>query len=124
MDTVNIMSFSHNNKEYQWALGWVLVLLMLLALTACGDGEERAYNISTNPAVEAQASALFAAMQSGDDALIVAQYNKGFFSRRSEQEWLVSMKRMLAGRGLMRSHHLRRSQADTRFCVNFYILEY
>lgn len=97
---------------------------MLLALTACGDSEDRAYNISVNPAVEAQAGALFEAMQSGEDARIVAQYNKGFFAKRSEQEWLDSMKRLAAERGPMRAYHLRRSQADTRFSGKFYILEY
>jgi hypothetical protein len=63
-------------------------------------------------------------MKSGDDAQIIAQYNKGFFAKRSEQEWLDSMKRMMAERGPMRAHHLRRSQADTRFSGKFYILEY
>lgn len=120
MGTVNIMFFSHNNKESRWLWG----LLMLLALTACGDSEDRAYNVSTNPAVEAQAAALFAAMQSGEGAQIVAQYNKGFFAKRSEQEWLDNMKAMMAERGPMRGHHLRRSQADTRFSGKFYILEY
>lgn len=100
------------------------MLFTLFALTACGDAEDRAYNVSINPAVEAQAAALFAAMQSGDDAQIVAQYNKGFFAKRSEQEWLGSMKRMMAERGPIRSYRLARSQADTRFSGKFYILEY
>ena len=103
---------------------WLCGFLVVLALAACGDEEDRAYNVSTNPAVEAQAAVLFAAMQSGDDAQIIKQYNKGFFARRSEQEWLGSMKRMTTERGTMRAHHLRRSQADTRFCGNFYNLEY
>ena len=118
------MFFPHTNKECQRVSGWVLGALILLVLTACGDGEQRAYNISTNPAVEVQAAALFTAMQSGDDAQIIAQYNKGFFAKRSEQEWLGNMKRMMAERGPMRAHHLRRSQADTRFSGKFYILEY
>lgn len=103
---------------------WMLGVTVLLALVACGDGEDRAYNVSTNPAIEAQAAELFAAMQSGDDVQIVAQYHDGFFAKRSEQEWLGSMKRMMAERGPMRAHHLRRSQADTRFSGKFYILEY
>lgn len=102
----------------------LLGIVMLLALLACGEGEERAYNVSTNPAVEAQAAALFTAMQSGDDAQIIAQYNEGFFAKRSEQEWLGNMKKIMAERGPMRGHHLRRSQADTRFSGKFYILEY
>ena len=124
MDTVNIMLFPHKNKERQWGLGWILSLLMVLMLIACSEGEDRAYNVSANPAIEELAAKLFEAMQNGDDAQIVAQYNKGFFAKRSEQEWLGSMKRMMAERGPMRAHHLRRSQADTRFSGKFYILEY
>jgi hypothetical protein len=99
-------------------------VLVLLLLSACGDGEDRAYNVSTNPAVEARARVLFEAMQSGDDAQIIKQYNKGFFAKRSSQEWLAKMKAQMAERGPMRDFILRRSQADTRFSGKFYILEY
>ena len=102
----------------------LLVVTMLLGMLACSDGEDRAYNVSTNPAVEAQAAALFTAMQSGDDAQIIAQYNKGFFAKRSEREWLDNMKTLMAERGPIRSYQLARSQADTRFSGKFYILEY
>jgi len=103
---------------------WLYSLFIVLALTACGDEGERAHNVSTNPAVEARARALFDAMQSGDDAQIIKQYNKGFFVKRSSQEWLDNMKAMMAERGPIRSFKLARSQADTRFSGKFYILEY
>ncbi len=101
-----------------------LFVLLLLALGACGGSDDRAYNVASNPAVKAQAEALFVAMQSGDDAQLVAQYNDGFFGKRSEKEWLDSIKAFMTERGPMTAYHLRRSQADTRFSGKFYILEY
>lgn len=124
MDTLKVMYLSDKNKPSRQLLNGVWGLLILLLLSACGDSEDRAYNVSANPAVEEQAAALFTAMQNGDDAQIVAQYNEGFFGRRSEQEWLGSMKALLAERGPITAFHLRRSQADTRFSGKFYILEY
>jgi len=113
------------NKS-SFSSGFLLLFLLglVLNLTACGDGEERAHNVSTNPAVEARARALFDAMQSGDDAQILKQYSKGFFAKRSPQEWLDNMKALMAERGPIRSFKLARSQADTRFSGKFYILEY
>jgi hypothetical protein len=99
-------------------------VLVLLLLTACGDGEDRAYNVSTNPAIEARAATLFEAMQRGDDEAIIKQYNKAFFAKRSPQGWLEKMKVQMKERGPMTAFYLRRSQADTRFSGKFYILEY
>ena len=108
------------NRHSQWLWG-VLIALML---TACSDGDDRAQNAALNPAVEARAAALFDAIESGDDARIIKQYSKGFFTRRSEQEWLDKIKALMAERGPMTAVHLARSQADTRFSGKFYILEY
>ena len=116
------MFLSHKSKGYQW--GRVLSLLMLLTLTACDEGEERALNVSTNPAIEALAGTLFEAIQNGDDEQVIQQYNSVFFAKRSPQQWLDNIKALIAERGPMRAHHLRRSQADTRFSGKFYILEY
>lgn len=115
-------------KTFRLSLNRILTLMFLIALvsalSACGKEEERAYNVSTNPAVEKQASALFAAMQSGDDEAIISQYNKAFFAKRSKQAWLEKIKALMAERGPIRSFKLARSQADTRFSGKFYILEY
>jgi len=100
------------------------VLLLLVLLTACGEGEERALNVSTNPAIETLAGKLFDAMQSGDDELVIKQYNSAFFAKRSPEQWLENLKALMAERGSMRAYHLRRSQADTRFSGKFYMLEY
>lgn len=103
---------------------WLWSLFIMLALTACSEGEDRAYNVSTNPAIEKRAAKLFDAMQNGDDELIIKQYYKAFFVKRSQQGWLDKMKVMMAERGPIRSYKLARSQADTRFSGKFYILEY
>ncbi|MDT8382924.1 MAG: hypothetical protein RRB22_00755 [Gammaproteobacteria bacterium] len=100
-----------------------LLLLILVGLPACDDSE-RAYNPSTNPAVEARATALFEAMKAEDYGQVVAQYYEKFFAQRSKEEWVDAMKRLLAERGPLQRHILRRSQADTRFSGKFYILEY
>ncbi len=102
----------------------MLGLLLLLTLTACGEGGERALNVSTNPAIETLAGTLFDAIQNGDNELIIKQYNHAFFAKRSSQQWLDNLKALTAERGPMRAHHLRRSQADTRFSGKFYMLEY
>lgn len=122
MSIVNIMFLSHQNKGYQWRL--TLGLLLLLALAACEKGEERALNVSTNPAVEALAGTLFDAIQSGDDELIIKQYNSAFFAQQSQKQWLDHLKTLMAERGPMRTYRLHRSQADTRFSGKFYMLEY
>jgi hypothetical protein len=102
----------------------LLVLGIMLALSACGRDEQRAQNVSTNPAVEAQAKALFEAIKSGDEQRIIKQYDEKFFANRSQREWLDKLKALMAERGPMTAYHLRRSQADTRFSGKFYILEY
>ena len=107
-----------------WHLRGLLILFAVLTLSACGEGSERAYNPFTTPAVEEKAAALFAAMKSGDDAQLIQQYNKAFFTRRPEQAWVDEVKAIMAERGPMQSHHLRKSQGDTRFSGKFYILEY
>lgn len=99
------------------------LLLSLLALVACEDGD-RAYNPTANPAVEAQAAALFEAMKAENYEQVVAQYYDKFFAKRSQAEWVDNMKRLMAERGPMQSYILRKSQADTRFSGKFYILEY
>jgi hypothetical protein len=114
----------YNIPMNKFLVSFAFSVLVLLLLVACGDGEDRAYNVSTNPAIEARARALFEAMQSGDDALIIKQYNKGFFAKRSSQQWLSKMKAQMKERGPIRSFKLARSQADTRFSGKFYILEY
>jgi hypothetical protein len=101
-----------------------VLLGVLLALSACDRDEQRAHNVSTNPAVEAQAKALFEAIESGDEQRIVKQYDEKFFANQSPQEWLAKLKALMAERGPMTGYHLRRSQADTRFSGKFYILEY
>jgi len=116
------MFLSHKSKGYRW--GRVFSLLMLLTLTACDEGEERALNVSTNPAIEVLAGQLFDAIQSGDDEQIIKQYNDAFFAKRSPKQWLDNIKALKAERGPMRAYHLRRSQADTRFSGKFYMLEY
>ncbi len=114
------MFLSQKNNGSRWLCG----ALMLLALSACGDGKQRAMNVATNPTVQARAEALFAAIRSGDDELITQQYNEVFFVQRSKEDWLKSLKALLAERGPMTGYRLRRSQADTRFSGKFYILEY
>jgi hypothetical protein len=101
-----------------------LVVTVLLALTACGEGEDRALNVSANSIVESRAVALLAAMRSGDEERITKQYSSAFFEKRSRQEWLNKMKALMAERGPMTAYRLRRAQADTRFSGKFYILEY
>ena len=122
MSTVNIMFLLHKNERYRWSLA--LVLLLLLTLTACDEGEKRSLNVSTNPAIEALSGTLFDAIQNGDDELVIKQYNSAFFTQRSPEQWLENLKTLMAERGPMRAHHLRRSQADTRFSGKFYMLEY
>jgi len=100
-----------------------LLLLSLLGLVACDDGD-RAYNPTANPAVEAQAAALFEAMQAENYEQVTSLYYDKFFAKRSSTEWVDNMKRLMVERGPMQSHILRRSQADTRFSGKFYILEY
>lgn len=103
---------------------WLLLgILVLQGLVACDDGG-RAYNATANPAVEAQAAALFEAMKAENYEQVVAQYDKKFFAKRSPTEWVDNMKRLMAERGPMQRYILRRSQADTRFSGKFYILEY
>ncbi len=117
------MFLSHINKEYRWRP--LFSLLMLLTLTACGEGGgERTLNVSTNPAIEALAGKLFDAIQKGNDEEIIQQYNEVFFAKRSPKQWLDNIKALIAERGPMRAYHLRRSQADTRFSGKFYMLEY
>ncbi len=115
------MFLSHKSKGYRWDR--VFSLLMLLTLSACGEGE-RALNVSTNPAIEALAGTLFDAMQNGDDEQIIQQYDEVFFSKRSPKQWLDNIQALTADRGPMQAYHLRRSQADTRFSGKFYMLEY
>lgn len=103
---------------------WLWSFFIVLTLTACSEGDDRAYNVSTNPAIEKRAAKLFDAMQSGDDEQIIKQYYKAFFAKRPPQVWLEQMKVMMAERGPIRSYKLARSQADTRFSGKFYILEY
>lgn len=105
-------------------VAWLAVLGVMLALSACGQDEQRAHNISTNPVVEAQAKALFEAIESGDEQRIIKQYDEKFFANQSPQAWLAKLKALMAERGPMMAYHLRRSQADTRFSGKFYILEY
>lgn len=111
-------------KSNGFRRGRVFSLLMFLILTACGEGGERALNVSTNPAIEKLASELFDAMQSGNDEQIIKQYNKVFFASRPPRQWLDNIKVLMAERGPMTAYHLRRSQADTRFSGKFYMLEY
>ena len=99
------------------------LLLTVLALVACDDGE-RGYSPSANPAVEAKAAELFEAIKAEDFDRVVLVYYEKFFSKLSSQEWVDDMKRLLAERGPLQRHILRRSQADTRFSGKFYILEY
>jgi hypothetical protein len=99
------------------------LVVILLGLLAC-DGDDRAYNVTANPAVEAQAAALFEAMKAENYEQVVAQYDEKFFVQRSQTDWVDSMKRLLAERGPLQRYILRRSQADTRFSGKFYILEY
>ena len=100
-----------------------LLLLVSLGLVACEDGD-RAYNPTANPAVEAQAAALFEAMKAEDYERVTALYFDKFFAKRSKPQWIERMKSLIAERGPLQSHILRRSQADTRFSGKFYILEY
>ena len=113
-----------NLNARPWQLLSFLMLFVLFLLTACGEEEDHAQNVSTNPAVKARADALFSAMQKGDDEEIIKQYSKNFFERRSSQAWLAKMKALIKERGPIRSYSLARSQADTRFSGKFYILEY
>lgn len=99
------------------------LVLILLGLVAC-EGDDRAHNPTANPAVEAQATALFEAMKAENYEQVVAQYDKKFFAKRSQTDWVDDMKRLLAERGPLQRYILRRSQADTRFSGKFYILEY
>lgn len=101
-----------------------LVVMVLLGLTACDSGEDRALNVSANSIIESRAVALLAAMRSGDEEQITKQYNDNFFEKRSKQEWLKKIKALMAERGPMTAYRLRRAQADTRFSGKFYILEY
>jgi hypothetical protein len=122
---VNFMSNAVLDGDKRIRVGLLAVLLgVMLTLSACGQDEQRAHNVSTNPAVEAQAKALFEAIESGDEQRIVKQYDEKFFANRSPQEWLAKLKTLMAERGPMTAYHLRRSQADTRFSGKFYILEY
>ncbi len=116
------MFLSYKSEGYQWKL--ILGLFLLLMLTACNEDGERSLNVSTNPAIEALAGKLFDAIQNGDDEQIIKQYNEAFFAKRSPQQWLDNIETLMAERGPMRAHHLRRSQADTRFSGKFYMLEY
>lgn len=102
----------------------LLGIAVLLGLTACEEGEQRAYNVSTNPAVQARAVGLLKAMQEGNDEQIVKHYDKTFFVQQPQKEWLDKLKAIMAERGPMRSYYLSRSQADTRFTGKFYILEF
>jgi len=103
---------------------WLLLgILVLQGLVAC-DGNDRAYNATANPAVEAQAAALFEAMKAENYEQVVAQYDEKFFVQHSQAEWVGNMKSLLAERGPLQRYILRRSQADTRFSGKFYILEY
>lgn len=122
MSTVNIMFLFFEKKGYQWSPA--LALLLLLTLTACEEGDERALNVSTNPAIEALAGTLFDAIQRDDNESVIKQYNSAFFAKRSSEQWLDNLKVLMAERGPMRAYHLRRSQADTRFSGKFYMLEY
>ena len=96
---------------------------MLLVLAACDEGD-RAYNPTANPAVEATAATLFEAMKAENYEGVVATYYDKFFVKRSKEEWIGNMKQLIAERGPMQNHILRKSQADTRFSGKFYILEY
>ncbi len=116
------MFLSYKSKGYRW--NQVLGFLLLLTLAACGENGERALNVSTNPAIEVLSNTLFDAIQNGDDALIIKQYNNVFFAKRSQEQWLNNLETLMAERGPMRAYHLRRSQADTRFSGKFYMLEY
>lgn len=98
-------------------------VIVLIGLVACEDGE-RAYNPTANPAVEAQAAALFEAMKAEDYERVTSLYFDKFFVKRSKPQWIERMKNLIAERGPMQSYILRRSQADTRFSGKFYILEY
>ncbi len=101
----------------------MLILLSVLGLAGCGDGE-RGYNTATNPAVQERAEALLEAMKAEDFERVADQYYEKFFAKFSREQWLTSMKTLLAERGPMRAFHLRRSQADTRFSGKFFMLEY
>jgi len=104
---------------------WLLLtLFVMLGVTACDEDQDRANNVSTNPAVEAKAAKLLSAIQRGDDEQIIKQYDEQFFASHDPQEWLAKLKSIMAERGPMKSFRLRRSQADTRFSGEFYILEY
>lgn len=103
---------------------WLLLGILVLQILVACDGDDRAYNATANPAVEAQAAALFEAMMAENYEQVVAQYDEKFFAKRSQTEWVDKMKRLLTERGPMQRYILRRSQADTRFSGKFYILEY
>jgi hypothetical protein len=99
------------------------LFLLLVALVGCGEGGG-GYNSTANPAVEAKAATLFNAMKAEDFDAVVAAYYEKFFTKLSPLDWVADMKTVLAERGPLQSHILRRSQADTRFSGKFYILEY
>lgn len=106
------------------AIFGITLLMAVLALTACGGGDEEQRNVMTNPVVEGLADKLLDTLQAGDYEQLVGLYHASFFSGRAPEAWVDELKAIMVERGSMQSHILRRSQADTRFSGKFYILEY
>lgn len=102
---------------------FLLVSLLLFALSSCGDSK-RSANVVSNSIVTEKAERLFEAIKAQDYDLVIKQYPESFFARQPSEAWIEKLKRIAVDRGPMRSYTLKKSQADTRFSGKFYILEY
>jgi hypothetical protein len=95
----------------------------MLGLSACDNGG-RSANVSSNPVVLEKASALLDAIKAEDYEQAVKQYPESYFLRQTPEGWAQKLKLLNEERGVMQSHELKQSQADTRFSGKFFILEY
>jgi hypothetical protein len=104
--------------------GLLMGLLLLSALTACGNSEQEQGNPMSNPAIEAMADKVLETIKAGDYDALVNLYGENFYKTKAPEQWTEELKGFIAERGPIQSFSLRKSQADTRFSGKFYILEY